>query len=316
MRFGEELEKVYKPILPSLLAVDDELKKRLSTGFLPILGSFVERGKRLRPASLLFASGFYENVLKDSILLAVAIELIHASSLVHDDIVDEARIRRDEEALNTRYGNSVAVLVGDYVFSTALLTANEVADSRMMEVLMRAVMKMIEGEFEEEILPLEEQLEEDTYLSIIEKKTASLFEVSFLLGGFLGDWSEEERDALKEVGYNFGMAFQIIDDCLDIFGEEDSDLAHKKLTLPVIYTVKNNASLTEYLTNHGEDKLREEILNLGGLEYALKRADDFIEEGISIVEKIKRNDVKEAITNFLLYLRKRKSLVLNRVSLS
>jgi len=314
MHFGEELEKVYEPIIPSLLSVEKEIKKRLSSNYAPPIHQFISRGKRLRPASVLFgAKSFWRND-DGAVLLATSVELIHASSLIHDDIVDEAHFRRDEEAINFKYGNSMAVLAGDYVFTKALLTANELGRSDILNALMEAVINMVEGEFQEEHLPLEDRLREEIYIDIISKKTASLFKASFGVGGMWRGWEYNDLEKLFKAGYEFGVAYQIIDDCIDLFSEEDGDLHQQKLTLPTIFTFRKRPKLIEHLERKDIKELKDEILSHGGLLYAFKRAEDYINLGMNTISDFSDKEVREAISNFFLYLRKRKENVEKEVT--
>jgi len=307
MQFDPDLEKVYEPIIPSLLSVEREIRKRLSSNYTPPLHRFISRGKRLRPASVLFgAKSFWKND-DGAVLLATSVELIHASSLIHDDIVDEAHFRRDEEAINFKYGNSMAVLIGDYVFTKALLTANELGRTDILHALMDAVINMVEGEFQEEHLSIEERLREETYLEIIAKKTASLFKASFGVGGMWKGWKSTDLKKLFKAGYEFGVAYQIIDDCIDLFNETDGDLTQQKVTLPTIYAIKRKPNLISYLEKGiNLVKLKKEIISLGGLFYAFKRAEDYIRMGIQTIANFSDKEVRKTLDNFFLYLRAKK----------
>lgn len=316
MHFGSELQKVYEPIIPSLLSVEREIEKRLSSNYAPSLHQFISRGKRLRPASVLFgAKSFWKND-DGAVLLATSIELIHASSLIHDDIVDEAHFRREEEAINFKYGNSMAVLIGDYVFTKALLTANELGRSDILSTLMEAVISMVEGEFQEEHLPVEERLKEEIYLGIISKKTASLFRASFGAGGMWKGWESSDLKKLFKSGYEFGLAYQIIDDCVDLFSEKDGDLNQQKVTLPAIFALKKKPELLKYLEKGiNLAKLKREIMDLGGLIYAFERAGEYIEMGMKTIDNFSDEEVKKAIGNFFHYLDTKKEKAMKEITI-
>ena len=313
MKIDKFLQRVYEPILPSLHKVEEEIVNRLSIDYDFPLKKYISMGKRLRPASLLFMARAYTGLERGAIILATAIELIHASSLIHDDIVDEAQYRRDNLALNYRFGNSVAVLAGDFVFSRAIMATNELRNPDIMDVFLSSVLVMVEGEFLEEILKLEDRLKEEFYYKIIYKKTASLFEASFKLGTLWRGMSSEVQEVARKLGYNFGMAYQIIDDCEDLFSDTDSDINLEKITLPVIGALLNSNNHREISLKMNLDALKKFVLENDGYEYALGKAKRFLQKGLDLLDKFPERDVVENIENFFRYLDYKREEVLKNV---
>lgn len=314
MKVDKKLAQVYEPILPSLEKVEEEILERLTIDYDFPLKKYIAMGKRLRPASLLFMARAYSGLERDAIVLATAVELVHASSLIHDDIVDEAQFRRDNLALNYRFGNSVAVLAGDFVFSRAIMAANELRNPDIMDVFLSSVLIMVEGEFLEEILKFEDRLKEDYYYKVIYKKTASIFEASFTLGALWRRLKNEMLDTARKIGYNFGMAYQIIDDCEDLFSDTDSDIDLEKITLPVIGALINSDYHVKISLDMGLEELRKFVFDNKGYDYALKKSNFFIETGKKLVEKLPDPDVIENLRKFFDYLDYKREKVLEIVT--
>ncbi len=314
MKVDKVLEQVYEPILPSLKRVEEEIVERLTIDYDFPLKKYISMGKRLRPAALLFMARAYSGLERGAIILATAIELIHASSLIHDDIVDEAQFRRDNLALNYRFGNSVAVLAGDFVFSRAIMATNELRNPDIMDVFLSSVLIMVEGEFLEEILKFEDRLKEEFYYKVIYKKTASLFEASFKLGALWRKMNGETLELAKKIGYNFGMAYQVIDDCEDLFSDTDSDISLEKITLPVIGALLNSSDHKKITLDMELEELKKFVFENKGFDYALKKASDFIEEGKNLIRELPDPDVIENLSNFFDYLDYKREKVLESIA--
>lgn len=316
MKLEPPLERVYAPILEALHGVEEEIRSRLASLSLP-LPNFLSRGKRLRPAAVLFTARVYDGANKAAITLAAAIELIHASSLIHDDVIDEAKIRREELALNIRFNNTVAVLAGDYIFAEALLAVTELMAPDITHHIVRTVKDMVRGELLEEVLPLEERLQEKRYLEIISLKTASLFRSAFTSGGHLAGLDRESLEALSTAGHAFGMAYQILDDTQDLFdGEEGADFDLGKFTLPVIGALhQGDLSLSDFLGERDIERVKERVARSGGFTYALRRAEDYIREGKKALKGLKVPDIRINLENFFDYLLWKSGHVAERIGL-
>ncbi|MBV8205644.1 MAG: polyprenyl synthetase family protein [Acidobacteria bacterium] len=201
-------------------------------------------GKRIRPALLLLGSRLFGYAGRSAIRLGAVVEIIHTATLVHDDIIDEAEVRRGRPSANTRWGNSKCVLAGDWLYMQAFKIAVQERNFRILDLLIELTQQMVEGELiQMESLGRRVTLEQ--HLDLIYRKTACLFSVSMRLGALLGGAGEEEERRLGEFGRSVGLAFQIVDDVLDLTASEDelgkpvaSDLREGKLTMPVIYALE------------------------------------------------------------------------------
>lgn len=236
-------EQFLDRIAPKLLAVEEELRRHFQSPVPTIreVGDHIldGGGKRLRPALLLLTSNMLEYEGELDVTLAAVVEMIHTATLVHDDIIDDAEVRRGKASINYRWGNHLTVLVGDYLYVRALDTALEAKSFDILKTLSVATIRMTEGE----ILALElngrPDLSRDDYFDVIERKTAELFGASSRIAGSLA--GHPSGDLLFEYGRNLGICFQLIDDVLDYTSSTEvlgkpalSDLREGKITLPLI----------------------------------------------------------------------------------
>ncbi len=218
-------------------------------------------GKRLRPILVLLSARTCGYVGSDAHTLAAVVELIHVASLVHDDVLDEAAIRRGRETLQTKWGNKVAVLVGDYLHARVLsMLVSRKSDDPAMEILADTTQAMCEGEVIHAYKSGDFDISEEEYLKIISFKTGKLIAASCILGAHLGTNNMERIDAITQYGQQIGTAFQIVDDLLDFVEAPEKlgknaygDLREGKLTFPIIYTRK--------VCDDGEKQMLEKVLN-------------------------------------------------------
>ncbi len=274
-------------------------------------------GKRMRPILILLVAKNFGQVSSVTQHAAVGLELLHTASLVHDDVVDEAAERRGQASVNADYDNKVAVLVGDYVLSTALLHVSYTHS----EIIVRRLAELGRTLSDGEILQLaniqSKKVTEEVYYKIIERKTAALFEACAAIGAESAGATEEEVEAARLFGKNLGIVFQIRDDIFDYYDSEaeigkptGNDLAEGKLTLPIIYALNSTENeemnaLARKVKAH--DVTREEIEKLvafakdnGGIEYAERRMWDFHAEAQSFIDTyVKDESVR---TSFLIML--------------
>ncbi len=238
-------KRLYAPIAAELSAAEDVLRSELSSHD-PFVDDLVKHafrlgGKRLRPALLLLAAKATGSIVRDHVVLAAVVEMIHTATLVHDDVLDEADLRRHRETINARIGNEASVLVGDFLFTHAFYLASSLETTFACQVIGRATNVVCAGELRQIRSRGNFQLSETQYLSIIEAKTAELCACCCRLGAHYAGASLSCQDALDRYGRNLGIAFQIADDLLDLVGNENSmgkslgtDLDKQKLTLPLI----------------------------------------------------------------------------------
>lgn len=200
-------------------------------------------GKRMRPMLILLMARNYGAVTDSTLNAAVGLELLHTASLVHDDVVDESGERRGQASLNATYNNKVAVLVGDYLLSTALLHVAYTGNKQIVQYLAELGRTLASGEILQLSNIRSQGISEDVYYQVIRQKTAALFEACCAIGALSAGAAEADIVAAKEFGCNLGMIFQIRDDIFDYFESADigkptgNDMAEGKLTLPVIYAL-------------------------------------------------------------------------------
>ena len=198
-------------------------------------------GKRLRPALLLLAASACGYTGRDHHTLAAAIEMIHTATLLHDDVVDESKLRRGHATANARFGNPASVLVGDFLYSRTFQLMVGVNRMRVLAIIADATNLIAEGEVLQLMHAGDAALDERAYFAVIERKTAKLFEAAGRLGAVLGDAPDDWEDRLARYGMHLGTAFQIMDDVLDYSGDATQigknlgdDLVDGKMTLPLI----------------------------------------------------------------------------------
>lgn len=211
-------------------------------------------GKRLRPVVVLLSALAAGYKGQGHIALAAIIEFIHTATLLHDDVVDTSTLRRGKPTANEKWGNAPSVLVGDFLYSRAFQMLVELGNMPIMNVMATATNVIAEGEVQQLINAGNCELTEDDYYSVIDKKTAKLFQAGAEAGALLAGAEVTAVEALSAYGHHLGMAFQIMDDVLDYAGETDAigknvgdDLAEGKLTLPLIYLLANGDDNTKCL---------------------------------------------------------------------
>ena len=241
----DTLRTLYVPIAQELEQVENLLHDELRSDH-PFVDQLVKHGfrlggKRLRPALLLLAGKACGNLQQEHFVLGAVVELIHTATLIHDDVLDEATIRRHLDTVNARWDNEASVLLGDYLFARSICLASTLEDFFATRVLSATARIMCEGELRQIENRGNYNLGEDQYLSIIGNKTAELIACSCRLGAYYAGANDESLEALRRYGYNLGMAFQIADDLLDLLGDENTvgkslgtDLLKQKATLPLI----------------------------------------------------------------------------------
>jgi octaprenyl-diphosphate synthase len=268
------------------------------------------RGKRLRPLLALLSGGATGGVKSEHVDLAVVVELIHVATLVHDDIVDEAEWRRSQPTLNARWGNSLSVLLGDWLFAHALSLSARFDEVEVSRSIARAAREVCTGEIIQTQRRFDLHLCIDDYLRIIEMKTGSLFAVAAELGALLSKATPAMQESLRIFGRKFGTAYQIYDDCIDIAGTErligktlGSDLRKGKLTLPVLMLLGGrNGNDKEHFSQLILDARFEEIGRLlnssqanGALGASIDAGQELIAEAQAEIENLPSNQYNNAL---------------------
>lgn len=282
------LKQAFEPILEDLAKVEERIRAQ-ARAFDPAVELYVSyaiqsSGKRLRPALALLSGGATGAILPGHEDLATIVELIHAATLVHDDVLDHADLRRGQPTANAKWGNSLAVLLGDCLFAHALRLAAAFDDNRMCRRIAAAASEVCSGEIIQSQRRFDLKLTVPDYFRILEMKTGALFAVATELGGLLNGADETTRRGLHDFGMRLGTAYQIYDDCLDLAGNEDqagktlgSDLRRGKLTLPVLHLLQisepsERERLSELILEKREAEigaLVERAVETGAVRYAV-----------------------------------------------
>lgn len=237
-------------IREDMLAVDTVIRQSLHSEVALVnqIADYIihSGGKRLRPALVLMAGGVFGQVTANHHVLAAVVEFIHTATLLHDDVVDESSMRRGRQTANTLFGNAASVLVGDFVYSRAFQMMVKVENMRVMEVLAEATNVIAEGEVLQLLNVHNADISDDDYLKVIHHKTAKLFEAATRLGAIVSNAGQEAEQAMAEFGVRLGVAFQLIDDVLDLSGSSETigknlgdDIAEGKPTLPLLIAMRD-----------------------------------------------------------------------------
>ena len=276
-------------------------------------------GKRMRPILMLLMAKNYGEVSAVTQHSAVGLELLHTASLVHDDVVDESSERRGQASVNATYNNKVAVLVGDFILSTALLHVSYTNNQRIVQELSELGRTLAAGEILQLSNIQNQEISEEVYYQVIQQKTAALFQSCAAIGALSAGASENEVKKAGEFGKNLGIMFQIRDDIFDYFDSKEigkptgNDMTEGKLTLPVIYALKNS-NYDSMLTLAKKVKAGtinvDEIAVLvdftkqqGGIEYAEQKMAEFSQLCKSYIEQnVKKQAIKESLTAYVDYV--------------
>ncbi len=307
---------LYKDIQQDLGKVEETLKL-FTESKNPIIAEisdylFKKAGKRIRPALLMLCARLFGYKGEEHIFMSALVETIHTASLIHDDIIDHSNVRRGRPTVHAKWGPNITVLLGDYLYIKSLNLAVQSTHSKILQILTETSAQMIDGELYEYYVSGNLQLEEKNHLDILDKKTASLFQTSCLIGGILCHVSQKEQDLLAEYGRNLGMSFQIIDDLLDYTGDTDTlgkpvltDLEEGRITLPLIYTLnhdgkENRDRMTGLIQRKEFDrKAKTEILEIvksnGALDYAYSKAESYAFKSKEIVTQFPRSIYRESL---------------------
>lgn len=311
------LEEILLWIGEDLKKVDLEFRKNLRSK-VPIISAIGEHlllsgGKRLRPLLLILSARACGYTGEAHISMASLIEFIHTATLLHDDVVDRAELRRGMESANAKWGNEACVLVGDFLFTKCFSLLVENGNRKILQAISKATTLMAEGELEELIKTNDLSLTEDDYLSIVTRKTAALFSAATQVGAILADATEEQEKALMDFGMDFGIAFQLIDDRLDYISKEEEfgkkigiDLQDGKITLPLIYILNQCSPQELELIRRAveSDPITQELFfqvghlieKYQGLTYTFQKAEEYITKAKSHLNHFPYSKEKEALS--------------------
>ena len=280
------------------------------------------KGKRFRPRLCLLSAKLCGEINENTYRASALIEMIHVATLIHDDIVDEADMRRGWPSVGRVWKNKVAILVGDYLFSNALSKMCDIDDWDALRVLSKTAKRLSQGEIMQVESALSKDLDEPGYLKMIGDKTSSLISASTLIGAITATKDQDIRDSLFRYGEKLGTMFQIKDDLLDITGLEREigkptmfDLKKNMLTLPLIYILskqdkssrKQFMSDLKYLIKKNKKKeIKSMIIDMGGVEYAEKKIEQLSEEAIDDLRQFDNSEAKNALVSAINFNMNRK----------
>ena len=318
----KQIDKIIAPVKKELGLVERKIDKILKDNVFKekFDGTFLNKGKKLRPIYLFLLSkalGYFE---EDIIDYGVIVELLHNASLVHDDIIDHSPKRRGENTFNSIYGNNIAVLLGDLLFLFSNKLAVEKRNFRILDVLVEKNESLLIGEIEEGLNTGNIDLTEDKYIEIIKNKTASLFELVGEISCILAEIDEQKCKRIREMSSSLGLSFQIIDDVLDYTSEAKkvgkpvmNDLKEKTLTLPIIFALRKKSDLKNKIVKFFEDvtqdylldEIKNDVIRAGGLDYAKKKALELISVAKKTIESLKPSKYKESLMSLIDFMSER-----------
>ena len=293
------LAQLFEPIRVDLENVDREFGRHVQSqvDLIPKIGQYIQTsgGKRIRPAVLLMAARLSGYKGDRAILYAAVVEFIHTATLVHDDIIDDAELRRGRLAVHSRWGNDITVLLGDYLYIKSMALALTHDSLEVIRLLCDVTLRMIEGELYQLTKNGDADITEDEHFDIIRRKTAYLFGGCAQIGGMLGGVTSEHEQALREYGFNLGVAFQLVDDLLDFTGNTQavgkpigSDLCEGKVTLPLIHLLRQSgdgsasrivrdAIASRRISPEAWTELVRSLREHASIDFAYRRAADYAE---------------------------------------
>lgn len=279
-------------------------------------------GKQLRPAITLICSNLFNNQDKEnSIRMATAVELLHIATLIHDDTVDSADVRRGKATASNLWGGNIAVLLGDYVFATSAVFVCDTGNINLVKRFAETIVELSKGELIENIDSFNFELSKEKYLNKTYLKTASLFKTASYSGAVVGNADEETIKQISGFGYHFGMAYQIQDDVLDFISTESNegkpvmhDLSEGIITLPLIsfikkyekdYDIKKLLKTKGGLTSELKFELQDKIINSESIEDSTNEANYHYEKAEKSLNNVPNSNFKDALIEIINYAKNR-----------
>lgn len=308
-----------------LLIFDKYLKNSVNSDnkLLTDMASYVlnSNGKRLRPTLVLLTARACGEIIPETYHGAVTVELLHTATLVHDDVIDKSDYRRGIRSLNALHDNTQAVLIGDYLLSTALAESVKTKNLEIIRIISELGQNLAEGELSQLFLAKDIVISEKDYFKVIDKKTASLLRASLAIGAITGGADDELVSRFKKIGSILGICFQIKDDIFDYYTDDvgkptGNDIREGKITLPLIYSLQNSPQIvrdemmqiikSRDYSSENISKLLNFAKEYKGVDYSYKIMDTMLEEADEIVTSFTFDtDIKMYMKLFLQYLRDR-----------
>jgi octaprenyl-diphosphate synthase len=321
------ITEIKKPIQQEMLLFEKKFKNSLNSN-VPLLDKILHyivkrKGKQMRPMFVFLSGKLFGDVNESSFRAASLIELLHTATLVHDDVIDDANMRRGFFSINALWKNKIAVLVGDYLLSQGLLMSLENQEYDLLQIVSKAVKEMSEGE----LLQIEKarklDIEEDVYFEIIRQKTATLIAACCACGAVAAKQDKETVERMRKFGELIGIAFQMKDDLFDYYNEDligkptGIDIKEQKMTLPLIYTLKNSdkkqkkfiiQTVKNYNTNSERvGKVLEIVKRSGGINYTVEKMKSYQNEALQMLKTFDDNESRkslELLVNFVIERKK------------
>jgi len=316
--------RIFSIIANELMQVELEFERqaRSNVQVIDYLGEYLRAsgGKRVRPALTILSNYAVggDGSRYNSIRMATVMEFLHTATLVHDDIIDKADMRRKRPTVNALYGNETAVLMGDWLYMSAFETSLAERSLAILDILTSVTRKMTEGEILQLTLLGDAEISEAQYFDVLKRKTAYLFSASCEIGAILGSASEKQQTALRDYGLYLGTAFQLIDDVLDFTSNEEAlgkaagaDLLGGKVTLPLIYlrdTDSQGRELIQTVLREGkyssvkQQDLLDAMLGSGALQLARARANEYAEEASAALDSLPESEYSESLRALPTYI--------------
>ena len=321
------IKEIKKPIQQEMLLFEKKFKDSLNSK-VPLLDKILHyivkrKGKQMRPMFVFLSGKLFGEINERSFRAASLVELLHTATLVHDDVIDDANMRRGFFSINALWKNKIAVLVGDYLLSKGLLMSLENKEYDLLQIVSKAVKEMSEGE----LLQIEKarklDIEEDVYFEIIRQKTATLIAACCACGAVTAKQDKETVERMRKFGELIGIAFQMKDDLFDYYNEDvigkptGIDIKEQKMTLPLIYTLRNcdrkqKKFIIQTVKNHNTNservsKVLEKVKKSGGINYTIEKMKTYQEEALCLLKTFDDNESRkslELLVNFVIERKK------------
>ncbi len=309
-----DLLEIIKPVARELEKVELCLKRSVDSkhDIISEIGSYLfeGKGKRLRPALVLLSASVFKKATLKAVNVAASVEFIHTATLIHDDIIDNAATRRGKPSLNDKYGNTVSVLFGDFLYCEAFKQVSRYEDSFIGNGLLDAAQRMCEGEIHQNLNNFDPEITKENYISVIENKTAQFLAKCSELGAYCAGAKSGQIAAMKKYGLYMGTAFQIADDVFDLAADDKTigkpsgkDLVEGKVTLPVLITLQKISKkkaeefkkIISSKTRISEDFIKEikrTAAECGAISDSLKTAGEFVSKAKEALSCVKIADNK------------------------
>ena len=320
------LKQITSPILDDIDIFKTEFKEALNSEVKlinSISGYLLKnRGKTIRPIMTLLCARLCGNPTKNTYKAAVMMELLHVATLIHDDIVDDAKIRRGKPSIKHIWKNKISVLMGDFILSKALINMVGLKDFDALDLISRTAEKLSAGEIMQIEKSLTRNMPKNVYYDMINQKTASLIAASCELGAITTTKVSTDRKSTFDYGENLGMAFQIKDDLFDFLGSENQtgkdhggDVKKNMLTLPLIYSIENSSrtgrnrikSLVRKKKKSVKilKEINDIIYDAGGFDYAKKKLDEFSDKATDSISSYVESEIKKSLINLVIFNKER-----------